>query len=73
MVSLSSLRRSAAKSAAARGHELGTWTTDTARGRAYAECVVADCRAWVQVEINPAANSIDIGGSAVALGCPAQR
>ena len=27
------------------------------------------CEKWVQVELNPAPNSIDIGGPAVALGC----
>jgi len=72
MASLSALKHSAKVSANARGHKLGVWTTNEARGMAYAECLVSDCHAWVQVEREPAANSIDVGGSAVAINCPAK-
>jgi hypothetical protein len=37
-----------------------TWQTECRR-----------CGAWVQVQPNPAPNGIDIGGSAVAVGCEA--
>jgi hypothetical protein len=72
MATLSALKRSAKASATVRGHKLGAWTTNEARGMAYAECLVAACHAWVQVETKPAANSIEVGGSAVALNCPAR-
>jgi hypothetical protein len=60
------LQAQAAATAAIRGHRLGSWTVSGPR-RAYAVCTV--CGASLAVDASPPPNSIDIGGTAVALNC----
>ena len=61
------LKKEAMDAAKWRGHKFsGKWQVD--RKSFMRECSV--CKAWVAVELKPAPNSIDIGGSAVALNCP---
>ena len=71
MRTLPTLKREAGKAATWRGHHLTAWYTDASRGFASSRCATIGCRAWVQVESNPPPNGIDIGGSAVAVNCPA--
>lgn len=69
---LGKLRGEAEDAAHWRGHRL-KWHPPTHGERKsvqYAECVNDGCKAWVQVNMRPAPNEIDIGGSAVALDCP---
>jgi hypothetical protein len=72
MASLLTLKRQAGAGARWRGHKLGKWQSPTgwADDRAYAECGNAGCHASVSVDVTPAPNGIDIGGSAVAVNCP---
>lgn len=37
----------------------------------YGSCIRPNCSAWIMVETNPQFSSINIGGPAVALNCPA--
>jgi hypothetical protein len=72
--SLTVLRQAARDAAASRGHALGKFTplrgiTNTWGAVSSAEC--DKCGAWVQVTPKPAPNGIEIGGSAVAVGCNA--
>ncbi len=67
------LKQEAQEAAEFQGHILGRWEDlgivwhgPAAR----ATCANKGCTAWVQVETKPAPNSIDIGGPAVAVGCP---
>jgi len=71
MSTLQGLMREATRATTFRGHRMLTWV-GTSNGRsAFRSC--ADCAAWVQVLTHPAANEIDIGGSAVALDCPVKE
>lgn len=66
---LDRLKREARTAAMWRGHNLGRFVTATAT-RAYATCQNEGCTAGVSVDTHPAPNGIDIGGDAVAVGCP---
>lgn len=63
--SLHSLKMEATRSAKFRGHTLMGWK-QTSHKSAIAEC---KCGKWVQVNTRPMPNDIEIGGTAVALGC----
>jgi hypothetical protein len=65
MTALYKLKISALESTTFRGHTMGAW--DDSPNRSMSKCL--RCGAWVQVEIKPAPNSIDIGGPAVAMHC----
>lgn len=60
------LKEQAKESCVLRGHQMRPFR-QTMPGVFLAEC--RQCDKWVQVKLNPAPNSIDIGGPAVALGC----
>jgi len=60
----------ARQSARFRRHSLGPFKY-TGHTSAVAECV--HCKMWVEVDTNPPANGIDIGGSAVALDCTKRK
>jgi hypothetical protein len=65
------LRREARAAAAWRGHSLGRFSPllpSTGRG-GYSEAACVACGAAVRIETSPAANSIDVGGEAVAVSC----
>jgi hypothetical protein len=64
------LRREAKQAATWRGHDMARFVrVDVADGRATWDSVCRKCGKGVQVQPFPAANGIDIGGQAVALGC----
>lgn len=65
--SLAALKREATKSAKWRGHHLGQWQDSSDKRSSIADC--ENCDAYVQVNTRPLPNDIDIGGSAVAVGC----
>ena len=68
MRTLESLKKEAEKSARFRGHKIhGRWTDNWNGTSSIATCSI--CDAYVQVETKPAPNGIDIGGTAVAVGC----
>ena len=71
MKSLITLKNEALGSCNFRGHSMGKWLTVKDRKAATSECEI--CGAWVQVQTNPAANDIDIGGTAVAMGCTSAK
>lgn len=50
-----------------RGHKMEAWRDSP--DLKSSECTCRVCKAWMRVETNPSPNSIDIGGSAVAVGC----
>lgn len=60
------LKREAERSAYWHGHSLAPWT-DCGPDRARTHC--QDCRRRAFVNTRPLPNGIDIGGSAVAMGC----
>ena len=65
------LRGDARRAAAWRGHELGRFSPllpSTGRG-GYSDAACVACGAAVRIETAPAANSIDVGGDAVAVPC----
>ena len=69
METLTSLKRQATECAEWRGHKL-VWSAPHRgeyRSVQYAEC--CKCGASVSISTNPLPNEIDIGGSAVAIGC----
>lgn len=68
---LTRLMTIAVDAATKRGHALlwESWTNDGA----WASRGTCECGAWVQCETRPAPNSIDIGGPAVAVGCPLRK
>jgi hypothetical protein len=71
MKKLLTLALDAVESSEWRGHDI--YNLDiTQRGEnrmtGYMEC--RNCTAYVQVDTNPPANGIDIGGTSVALNCP---
>lgn len=69
------LKQEAKESCEWRGHNMGNFQRD---GRMYhgfcvkytSVCRNPGCSAYVQINTQPAANEIDIGGTAVALNCP---
>jgi len=66
MKRLITLKRQAENAAKWRHHALKPWT-DTSFNSSYTECRL--CGASISVKTKPQANDIDIGGSAVAVGC----
>ena len=68
MKTIERLKIEARKAAVFQGHRLARFNHYTP-GNAVSTC--QDCPAEVQVLSQPAPNQIDIGGEAVALGCPA--
>jgi hypothetical protein len=66
------LKECASAAAIARGHSMRRFgRVQVADGRETWQTECRRCGAWVQVQPNPAPNGIDIGGSAVAVGCEA--
>jgi hypothetical protein len=62
------LKKEAMDSAMWRGHSFrGAWLAHDCGYLFSRECRV--CGAWVQVNLKPVANDIDIGGTAVAINC----
>ena len=70
MTTLETLRGQADDSCSRRGHRMVWEPPICGETMQEAECSV--CKAWVQVDTKPLPNGIDIGGPAVALGCPAR-
>lgn len=72
------LRQEATLAAVRRGHKLTRFARSGWRIRAtkelptigLANCTNPNCRAWVLVDTRPLPNGIDLGGPAVAVGCP---
>ena len=67
------LKKEAIESCKWRGHKMGRFEHGGA-GRhitALAHCTNPNCDGWVFVDTFPPPDGIDIGGSAVALNCPA--
>jgi len=67
MATLKNLKIEAMESCDFRGHSMGAWADGADATTSQCQCAI--CDAWVVVETNPMPNGIDIGGSAVALGC----
>lgn len=65
--SLITLKREAVQACRARRHIMDEFENNRERTRANAHCLC--CPAWVQVETNPAPNSINIGGPALTQTC----
>lgn len=59
------LRHEALQSCKARGHVMGRFI----RVGTWSYCWCKVCNAWVAIDPEPAPNSIDISGSAVAINC----
>lgn len=66
MKTLLQLKREATTACKQQGHTMYAWYNF---GTVAARSVCVHCRKEVQVETQPLANSIDIGGEAVALNC----
>lgn len=68
---LNSLITRARIAAKFRGHTLKKFSRHNPglNGGGSAESYCIKCKAWIQVETNPAPNSIDVGGTAVAISC----
>ena len=71
MRTIDRIKKEAMESARWRGHTLKRWDTfrhypNGPRGY-FAECV--NCNKGVRILLDPMPNEIEIGGSAVALGC----
>lgn len=60
------LKHEALTSCLVRGHSMKRFEK-TDSGVFYAEC--KDCYMWVQVDLHPSPNGIDIGGPAIVLDC----
>lgn len=71
--SLNALRREAAMSARWRGHSL-RWSQPFGRADG-PQSQIGRCRCGMEVIVHqrPAPNQIDIGGEAVAVGCPLKK
>ena len=69
---LAKLKQEAKSSAEFRGHILGKWKSNlifpTAK-RAVELAICVRCGEWVQVDTCPPPDGIDVGGTAVAVGC----
>ena len=63
------LAREAKKSAIFRGHTLSKWEWKELPTRTVGTAYCEKCNRYVTVDTNPAPNSIDIGGSAIAVSC----
>ena len=66
------LRREAREAAQQRGHILGRFSPLLPLGGTrggYSDAACTACGADVHIETAPAANSIDVAGEAVAIGC----
>ena len=74
MKTLDELRVEATQSAHARGHKI-RWAAPyhgESNSTQHAHCQNIKCQADVQIVMKPRPNEIDIGGTAVALTCPAE-
>lgn len=67
---LSKLRKLATASSERRGHSIVWKDPHCMPNGSQAQYGQCQCGAWVQVEAKPAPNSIDVGGTAVALSHP---
>ena len=67
MRSLASLKREAQSVTHWRGHRMRWTAVDHWHVGLTGEC--RDCPAWVTISLNPPANGIEIGGTAVAVNC----
>ena len=66
MTKMRRLMKEAKEGAVWMGHTVGRWELYS---KGWAELTCKTCGAWVQVQTNPPANGIDIGGPAVAESC----
>jgi hypothetical protein len=71
MAALDQLQIRATKAARYRGHTLDRWNTYHGESRSLSNNECIRCGAWVQCNTKPLPNEIDIGGTAVAIGCEA--
>lgn len=76
MKTIDMLKKEALESCRFRGHNMGHFNqgkSGRGRGRitALSYCKTPSCGGWVCVDTFPPPDGIDIGGSAVALHCPA--
>ena len=69
MTKLSRLRLEAIESTDFRGHNMSRFEHSGAAGRRQAVAKCETCGKFAFIEERPAANGIEIGGQAVALGC----
>jgi len=67
MTTLKDLKKEAMRSATFRGHAMGTWIDNADLQSSQCSCTVCDAGAYVDTD--PAPNSIDIHGRAVAVNC----
>ncbi len=70
MKTIERLKEEAREASAWRGHRMSRFSHYTPTN-AVSHCL--DCPTEVQVLSKPAPNQIDVGGEAVALGCPSAR
>lgn len=68
-ICMNKLKQEALQSTKFRGHVMNEWEEGTHTWSDYARCECIKCGMDVQVETTPAPNSIDIGGTALALSC----
>lgn len=72
---IETLRKNARASAKWRGHAMKKFIryggSVPNKTNYYSECKI--CRAYMIVNLNPAPNEIDIGGSAVAINCKGRK
>ena len=68
MDNIEKLKKEAIEACNFRGHDMGDWEDSITENWSYSRC--RNCSKQVTVETNPAPNSIDISGEAVAIGCP---
>lgn len=65
------LKEEARQSATNAGHTMGRFRTQSKTpDRTVAEALCLKCGAYVQVDTNPPANGIDIGGDVFGKTCP---
>ena len=69
MSSLDKKRGEATLQATFRGHTIKWCNPHHGEGNSIQDGYCVECGAWVQVCTNPPANSVDIGGPAVAVNC----
>lgn len=70
---MNKLREDANYSAEHRGHNLVWEEPHHMEARSLQSATCKHCPAWVQINTQPLPNEIDIGGPAVAVGCPADH
>jgi hypothetical protein len=67
MRTIEELKAEALDATTLRGHVMKPWTDHSPH---LAETTCTQCEAFVQVNTKPMPNEIDIGGPAIAVGCP---